>query len=48
MSSEAHTAIYLAKEIIEVIESIGPNKICAIVSDVAAALVVAKKKSYQR
>ena len=44
MSSEAYTVIYLAKEILEIVESIGPNKICAIVSDAAAALVAVKKK----
>jgi Protein of unknown function (DUF 659) len=44
MSASAHTAIYLEKEIIEVIESIGPDKISAIVSDGATALVAAKKK----
>jgi len=46
MSQFSHTADFLEKEMLEVIESIGPQKIGAIVSDAAAAaLVLAKKKS---
>jgi len=44
MSRFSHTADFLEKEILEVIENIGPQKISAIVSDAAAALVLAKKK----
>ena len=44
MSRFSHTADFLEKEILEVIENIGPQKIGAIVSDAAATLVLAKKK----
>ena len=46
MSRFSHTADFLEKEMLEVIESIGPQKIGAIVSDTAAALVLAKKKNH--
>ena len=48
MSSNAHIVIYLEKEILKVIESIGPDKIDAIVSDAAAALIAAKKKVFKK
>ena len=43
-----HTAIYLEKEILEVIKYIGPNKINIIISDTVIALVAAKKKVFEK
>ncbi|GBC25662.2 ribonuclease H-like domain-containing protein [Rhizophagus irregularis DAOM 181602=DAOM 197198] len=43
LSKESHTSQYIAKKIIEVIESVGAEKFSAVVSDNASSMVKAKK-----
>jgi replicative superfamily II helicase len=43
LSKESHTSQYIAEKIIEVIESVGPEKFSAVVSDNASSMVKAKK-----
>jgi replicative superfamily II helicase len=43
LSKETHTSQYIAEKIIEVIESVGPKKFSAVVSDNASSMVKAKK-----
>src|SRR5436305_10283909 len=43
LSKEIHTSQYIAKKIIEVIESVGPKKFSAVMSDNASSMVKAKK-----
>ena len=43
LSKETHISQYIAEKIIEVIESVGPKKFSAVVSDNASSMVKAKK-----
>src|SRR5256714_15449765 len=43
LSKKTHTSQYIAKKIIEVIESVSPKKFSAVVSDNASSMVKAKK-----
>src|SRR5256886_9789974 len=43
LSKKTHTNQYIAKKIIEVIESVGPKKFSAVMSDNASSIIKAKK-----